>query len=65
MTAVRPPLPMRRGDKVALPYQGSGISKDNNDSHANGTFTFSDGTCKLKGIKGKGTFSCKSAGEGE
>lgn len=57
-------LTMQSGDKVALPYQGSGISKNNQESHSKGTFTFADGTGKLKGIKGKGTFSCKSAGEG-
>jgi hypothetical protein len=57
-------LTMQSGDKVALPYQGSGVSKDNHESRSKGTFTFADGTGKLKGIKGQGTFSCKSAGEG-
>jgi hypothetical protein len=58
-------LTMQSGDKVALPYQGRGSSKDNNASQIQGTFTFAHGTGKLKGMKGKGTFSCKSAGEGE
>jgi hypothetical protein len=49
------------GDKVALPYQGSGTVK-NNQEISRGTFTFADGTGKLKGIKGNGTFSCKPAG---
>jgi hypothetical protein len=57
-------LTMQSGDKVALPYQGSGMSKDNHEAASKGTFTFANGTGKLKGIKGKGTFSCKSAGEG-
>jgi hypothetical protein len=59
-------LTMESGDKVALPYQGSGMSKDNQESRSKGTFNFAEGTGKLKGIKGKGkgTFSCKSAGEG-
>jgi hypothetical protein len=57
-------LTMQSGDKVALPYQGRGVSKNNHEVHSKGTFTFADGTGKLKGIKGKGTFNCKSAGEG-
>ena len=57
-------LTMQSGDKVALPYQGSGVSKDNQQSGPKGMFTFAQGTGKLKGINGKGTFSCKSAGEG-
>jgi hypothetical protein len=57
-------LTMQSGDKVALPYQGSGMSKENHETRSKGTFTFADGTGKLKGIKGKGTFNCKSAGEG-
>ncbi len=54
---------MQSGDKVALPYQGSGTSKNNNETRSKGTFTFGEATGKLKGIQGKGTFSCKSAGE--
>lgn len=54
---------MQSGDKVALPYRGSGVSKENHYAHSKGTFTIGEGTGKLKGIKGKGTFSCKSAGE--
>lgn len=54
---------MQGGDKVALPYTGSGISTEH-EAHSRGTFTFAEGTGKLRGIKGKGTFSCKSAGEG-
>jgi hypothetical protein len=55
---------LQSGDKIALPYQGSGISDDNNETHSNGTFNFAEGTGKLKGIKGNGTFSCKSVREG-
>jgi hypothetical protein len=58
-------LTMQSGDRVALRYQGSGRSKDNQESRLKGTFTFAEGTGKLKGIEGKGTFSCKSTGEGE
>lgn len=53
---------MDSGDKVALPYQGRGVSKNKNETQSQGTFTFAEGTGKLKGITGKGTFNCKSAG---
>ena len=55
---------LQSGDKVALPYQGSGLSKSEHETRSKGTFTFAEGTGKLKGIKGKGTFNCKSAGDG-
>jgi hypothetical protein len=56
---------MQSGDKVGLPYQGSGTStKDGKDTHSKGTFGFADGTGKLKGVSGKGSFSCKGAGDG-
>jgi len=55
-------LSMQSGDKVAVRYQGNSTGKDNADSK--GAFTFAEGTGKLKGIKGNGTFSCKPAGEG-
>jgi hypothetical protein len=54
---------LQSGDKVAWPYQGSGAVKDNQEI-SKGTFSFAHGTGKLKGIKGKGTFSCKPAGDG-
>jgi hypothetical protein len=55
---------LQSGDKVALPYQGNGTTKDNNKTQSKGTFSLTEGTGKLKGITGKGTFSCKSAGDG-
>jgi hypothetical protein len=55
---------LQSGDKIAMPYQGSGTSKDNNETQSKGTFSLSGGTGKLKGIKGNCTFSCRSAGEG-
>jgi hypothetical protein len=56
-------LTMQSGDKVALPYQGAGSSKNNQEAQTKGTFTFADGIGKLKGIKGSGTFDCKSVGD--
>jgi hypothetical protein len=52
---------MQSGDKLALPYEGRGTTKNNNETQSKGTFSFGEATGKLKGIKGKGTFSCKSA----
>ena len=57
-------ITMQSGDKLAAPYQGSGVSADKGDTPVKGTFTFGVGTGKLKGIKGKGTFDCKPDGEG-
>jgi hypothetical protein len=58
-------LTMQSGDKAFLPYQGNVTTeKDGKPIESHGTFTFAGGTGKLKGIKGKGTFSCKPAGEG-
>ena len=55
---------MRSGDKLALLYQGGGVSKGNEQLGPNGRFTLAQGTGKLKGISGKGSFRCKSVGEG-
>jgi hypothetical protein len=55
---------LQSGGKIALPYQGSGVSKENNETQSKGTFSFAESTGKLKGIKGNGTFSCKSVREG-
>jgi hypothetical protein len=58
-------ITLQSGDKVSLPYQGVGEnSKDGKDAHSKGTFTMSDGTGKLKGVTGKGAFSCKSTADG-
>lgn len=48
---------MDSGDKVFASHEGTGTS-DGQD----GTWTFTGGTGKLKGIKGKGTYSCSSSG---
>jgi hypothetical protein len=54
---------MESGDKVFISYQGSGTSKDGKPVGAQGTWSFSGGTGKLKGIKGKGTYSCAASGD--
>jgi hypothetical protein len=54
---------MESGDKVFVNYQGSGTTKDGKPVEAKGTWSFSGGTGKLKGIKGKGTYSCAPSGD--
>jgi hypothetical protein len=54
---------MDSGDKVFVSYQGSGTTKDGKPVEAKGTWSFSGGTGKLKGIKGKGTYSCAPSGD--
>lgn len=51
-------ITMDSGDKVFARHQGTGTYMQDED----GTWTFTGGTGKLKGIKGKGTYSCGSSG---
>jgi hypothetical protein len=51
------------GTRVSLPYQGTSTSKDGKPVASKGTFAFADGGGKLKGIKGKGTFSCAAGSD--
>lgn len=54
---------MESGDKYFVSYQGAGTLKDGAYQNTKGTWTYTGGTGKLKGIKGKGTYSCTAAGE--
>jgi hypothetical protein len=45
------------GDKVFTSYKGAAAIKDGQPTGAHGTWSYSGGTGKLKGIKGKGTFT--------
>ena len=47
---------MTNGDTWVAEYQGSGKSKDGKPVSGEGTWSFTSGTGKLKGIKGKGTY---------
>ena len=49
-------------DKTELNYLTCG-QKVSPPESTKGTWVFLGGTGKLKGIKGKGTFECKSAGD--
>jgi hypothetical protein len=44
------------GDSWTAKYEGTGKMKDGKPVSADGTWIFSNGTGKFKGIKGKGTF---------
>ena len=56
-------LSLEGGDKVSLPFQGTTTLKDGKPTGANGTWSFSVGTGKLTGIKGKGTWHCSPSGD--
>jgi hypothetical protein len=54
---------LANGDKSNGYFQDSGILKDG-VPEGEGTWNFTGGTGKLKGIKGKGTFKAKGAADG-
>jgi hypothetical protein len=47
---------MANGDTASCSYKGSAKMKDGKPVSGEGTWTFTSGTGKAKGIKGKGTF---------
>ena len=51
------------GDKYFIHYQGTATVKGGTPGSAKGTWGFTGGTGKLKGIKGKGTYSCTPSGD--
>ena len=53
-------MTMDNGDKAYIRFQGASTSKQGGAHSAEGTWTYTGGTGKLKGLKGKGTF--KSSG---
>jgi hypothetical protein len=55
---------MTNGDKCYVRRQGSSTLKDGVLESAKGTWSFGGGTGKLKGLKGKGTYTAKSAPDG-
>lgn len=55
---------MQSGDKYFVSYQGTGVLKEGVMQSGKGTWMYTGGTGKLKGITGKGTYACKSAGDG-
>lgn len=55
---------MESGDKVFFSYQGTATSKENALVELKGTWVMNGGSGKMKGIKGKGTVTCKPEGDG-
>jgi len=48
---------MDSGDKYFVRYRGTGTTKDGNLVSAKGSWEYTGGTGKLKGLTGKGTYS--------
>ena len=55
---------MESGDKAFFWYQGTATSKDGAPVEAKGNWGLTGGSGKLKGVKGKGTYTCKPEGDG-
>ncbi len=55
---------MANGDTLRVSYSGSETLKDGGVETTKGSWAFTGGTGKLKGVKGKGTYDCKADGEG-
>jgi len=55
---------MDSGDKFFVWYQGAGEVKDGVLQSQKGTWGFTGGSGKLKGIKGKGTYTCTPTDQG-
>ena len=55
---------MDSGDKFFASYQGTSTLKENSQTDVKGTWMFTGGTGKLKGLKGKGTFTCTPSSDG-
>jgi hypothetical protein len=51
------------GDKYFVRYHGTGTSKDGALVSSKGTWEYTGGTGKLKGLTGKGTYSCTPSGD--
>jgi hypothetical protein len=52
------------GDKYFVTYHGSGPVKDGKPGDGSGTWMYTGGTGKLKGLKGKGTYTIKFEADG-
>jgi len=55
---------MANGDKMYVRIQGSSTLKDSVVESAEGAWSFTGGTGKLKGVEGKGTYKGKGAPDG-
>jgi hypothetical protein len=57
-------MTMENGDKAYLRYQGMGSSTQEGTATGEGTWSYTSGTGKLKGVKGKGTYKTTGAADG-
>ena len=55
---------MANGDKFYVRFQGTDALKDGKPQTSQGTWSFTGGTGKLKGIKGKGTYKGTAGADG-
>lgn len=55
---------MSNGDKITVKFSGSSRSKDGKPVGGQGTWSFSGATGKLKGLKGKGTYTGEANADG-
>ena len=55
---------MASGDKYFVRFQGTSAYKDGAFQSAEGTWSYTGGTGKLKGLKGKGTYKSKANADG-
>jgi hypothetical protein len=55
---------MSNGDKYAVKFSGKSMMKDGNPGGGQGTWSFTDGAGKLKGLKGKGTYKSMPGADG-
>ncbi|HEY3123599.1 MAG TPA: hypothetical protein VGK70_06015 [Thermoanaerobaculia bacterium] len=55
---------MASGDKAYVRFQGTGNSKEGKPVGEKGTWSFTGGSGKLKGLKGKGTYEGKPEADG-
>jgi hypothetical protein len=54
---------MQSGDRIFVSYWGQETMKDSELVASKGTWAFTGGTGKLKGIIGKGTYTCAPSGD--
>jgi hypothetical protein len=55
---------MSNGDKIYVRFQGTDTTKDGKPDTTEGTWSYTGGTGKLKGIKGKGTYKGQADSSG-
>jgi hypothetical protein len=55
---------MENGDKSYARYQGTGVVSKEGTFTGEGTWSFTGGTGKLKGLKGKGTYKTSGPSDG-